>query len=214
MSCNSGTQLPAASASAASGDATGAATQRPAGSGSRWLADATESTRPPPSASAASADTTGAATQRPAGSAFPGSADSPPATQQLMPEDVIRIQQAEAARGPPRSLHNLARDALNDICNRPTQEPVVLDGLFPWVEYVAAHRERAKNIGPGIQRAIAMWEPGSIDSSRGGAERLDFYFYRTDDTVCRVHPGRKPKNDAKLVIEDAPLVIQDVILIS
>ena len=200
-----GTQLPAASASAASGDATGAATQRPAGSGSRWLADATESTRPPPSASAASADTTGAATQRPAGSAFPGSADSPPATHQLMPEDVIAIQQAEAARGPPRSLHKLARDALNGISDRPTREPVVLDGLFPWVQYVAAHRESAEIIGPGIQRAIAMWKPGSRpDSNRGGAPRLDFYFYRTDGTVCRVHPGKKPKDDAKLVTEDAP----------
>ena len=196
-----GTQLPAASASAASGDATGAATQRPAGSGSRWLADATESTRPPPSASAASADTTGAATQRPAGSAFPGSADSPPATHQLRPEDVIAIQQAEAARGPPRSLHNLARDALNGISNRPTQEPVVLDDLFPWVQYVAAHRQSAEIIGPGITQAIALWRPGTNDRNRGGAPRLDFHFYRVDGTVCRVHPGNKPKNDAKLIFE-------------
>ena len=174
--------------SAASADATGDGTQLPAAS-----------------ASAASGDATGAATQRPAGSAFPGSADSPPATHQLRPEDVIAIQQAEAARGPPRSLHKLARDALNGISDRPTREPVVLDGLFPWVQYVAAHRESAEIIGPGIQRAIAMWKPGSRpDSNRGGAPRLDFYFYRTDGTVCRVHPGSRPMFDATLVTEDAP----------
>ena len=34
-------------------------------------------------------------------------------TARLKPEHVIRIQQEEAARGPPRSLHKLARDALN-----------------------------------------------------------------------------------------------------
>ena len=44
----------------------------------------------------------------------------------LLPQDVIGVQQAEAARGPPRSLHGLARDALHAMCNRPTRDAVIL----------------------------------------------------------------------------------------
>ena len=49
-----------------------------------------------------------------------GSTEGPPADGDaaqlpavLLPQHVIAIQNAEAARGPPRSLHRLARDALN-----------------------------------------------------------------------------------------------------
>ena len=129
------------------------------------------------------------ATQLPAGSA--------PA--RLMPEQVIAIQQEEAARGPPRSLHRLARDALNEINNRPTRDTVDLDGCFPWVQYVAAHRLSAQIIGPGITHAHAVFFPDTNDANRGGAPRLDFCFYRTDGSICRVHPGSKPKRDADLL---------------
>ena len=49
-------------------------------------------------------------------------------TARLKPEHVIPIQQEEAARGPPRSLHKLARDALNKISARPARPAVNLDG--------------------------------------------------------------------------------------
>ena len=77
----------------------------------------------------------------------------------------------------------------------------MLDEIFPWMQYVAAHRQGAEIIGPGITQAIAMWTPGTNDSNRGGAPRLDFHFFREDGSVCRVHPGNRPKNDAKLVFE-------------
>ena len=115
-----------------------------------------------------------------------------------MPEDVIAIQQAEAARGPPRSLHRLARDALNENNNRPDRSTVNLDDCFPWVQYVAAHAQSAKIIGPGITHAQAVFFPGTNDRNRGGAPRLDFCFYHTDGTGIRVHPGRRPKDDAQL----------------
>ena len=99
-------------------------------------------------------------------------------------------------------MHNLARDALNRISARPAREPVVLDGVFPWKQYVAAHRQSAEIIGPGITQAIAMWRPGTNDGNRGGAPRLDFHFYRTDGTVCRVHPGNRPRADAHIKHED------------
>ena len=108
-----------------------------------------------------------------------------------MPEHVIAIQQQEAARGPPRSLHRLARDALNTIANEPTLNTVNLDDWFPWVQYVAAHRDSAAIIGPGITHANGVFSSGTNDANRGGAPRLDFCFTRTDGTVYRVHPGTR-----------------------
>jgi hypothetical protein len=127
-----------------------------------------------------------------------GSADALAVTARLMPEHVIAIQQEEAARGPPRSLHKLARDAFDTISNGPTWTTVNLDGWFPWVQYVAAHTQSAAIIGPGITHAHAVFLPGTNDPNRGGAPRLDFCFTRTDGTVCLVHPGKRTKEDARL----------------
>ena len=85
-----------------------------------------------------------------------GSADVAGVIARVTPQNFIAIQQAEAARGPPRSLHNLARDALNAIANRPTQETVDLDTVFPWEAYVAAHKESEAIIGTGITHAHAF----------------------------------------------------------
>ena len=119
----------------------------------------------------------------------------------LLPQHVVAIQNAEAARGPPRSLHKLARDALDAISESPTRSAVNLDGVFPWIQYVAAHSQSAEIIGPGITHAEAVFMSSTNDANRGGAPRLDFCFYRTDGTVCRVHSGRRPKADAQLRIE-------------
>ena len=119
-----------------------------------------------------------------------------------MRHQIRGIQQAEAALGPPRSLHNLARDALNRINNGTTLDTVDLDDCFPWMQYVAAHKKNTTIIGPGITRACAVFFADTTDDNRGGAPRLDFCFYRTDGTVCRVHPGNKPKQDAALLFED------------
>ena len=40
------------------------------------------------------------------------------------------------------------------------------------------------------------------DGDGGNAERVDYVFYRADNTFCRVHPGKKPKNDAQLYFAD------------
>ena len=119
----------------------------------------------------------------------------------LDPAMVVGIRQQEAARGPPRSLHRMARDALNQISQNPTYESQNLDEVFDWVPYVAAHVHSDEIIGPGITHAMAHFDHGTRDRNRGGAPRLDFYFYRTDQTVCRVHPGRRPKEDVELIFE-------------
>ena len=116
----------------------------------------------------------------------------------LMPEDVRAIQRAERDRGPPRSLHQLARNALNDIEDRDPRIDVSLDNEFPWREYIVAHNESAAIIGTGIVQARAVFFKDQKDPNRGGASRLDFCFVRSDDTVCRVHPGIKRSGDAKL----------------
>ena len=115
--------------------------------------------------------------------------------------DVPAVRRGEAARGPPRSLHRLARDALQAIAKDDEYCTVNLDNVFPWIQYIAAHARSNEIIGPGITEALAVFVPETRDANRGGAPRLDFVFNRTDGTRCRVHPGNKPKLDAKLVVE-------------
>ena len=119
----------------------------------------------------------------------------------LGPTDVVAVRNAEAARGAPRSLHNIARRAHNSIVqNAAYHEEVNLDGRFPWIQYVAAHAESEKIIGTGITHAAAVF----VADPRvcyGGIPRLDFFFYRTDGSACRVHPGNKRSCDAKLIFE-------------
>ena len=114
---------------------------------------------------------------------------------------LVQIRQQEAARGPPRSLHKMARDALQQMSQSRIYESKNLDDLFDWVPYVAAHASCDKIIGPGITHAMAHFVPQTRDLNRGGAPRCDFFFYRKDQTVCRVHPGRRPKDDAQLIFQ-------------
>ena len=83
-----------------------------------------------------------------------GSADALTVKVRLKPEDVIAIQNEEAQRGPPRSLHKLARATLDDISRKPTRETVDLDSCFPWMQYVAAHKQSAEIIGPACARRV------------------------------------------------------------
>ena len=116
----------------------------------------------------------------------------------LQASDLIGVRRQEANRGPPRSLHNMARRALNAISQSSTYAEVNLDDWFEWIPYVAAHAESEKIVGPGIKRAVARFRAATTDANRGGAPRLDFCFIRVDGTVCRVHPGPRRSQDAQL----------------
>jgi len=122
----------------------------------------------------------------------------------LTPQNVAAVRLAEANLGPPRSLHSLARQALTTIAQDTTYSEVSLDGYFPWMPYVTQHKDSMEIIGDGITHARGRWLADSRDTNRGGAPRLDFLFFRTDGTVCRLHPGGRPKGDARLVFEHAP----------
>ena len=119
----------------------------------------------------------------------------------LRASDLIEVRQQEANRGPPRSLHNMARQALDAISQKETYAEVDLDDWFEWIPYVAANAESERIVGPGITQAVARFRAGTTDANRGGAPRLDFCFIRVDGTVCRVHPGRKRSQDAQLIFE-------------
>ena len=64
------------------------------------------------------------------------------------------------------------------------------------MQYVAAHTEAETIIGTGIVAASANFILTRNDANRGGAPRLDFFFYRSDGSCCRLHPGRTRKQDA------------------
>ena len=120
----------------------------------------------------------------------------------LHPSMLAHVRQHETRRGPPRSLHKLARDALNKISQKTVYSDENLDKWFDWRPYVAAHASCDEIVGPGITHAMARFLPPEIasrDPNRGGAPRCDFCFIRADGSVCRVHPGRRPKEDAKLI---------------
>lgn len=113
--------------------------------------------------------------------------------------DAEMMRNAEAARTPLRSLHRLARDALNAITSAGVNSTIDknLDCWFPWKEYIACHGSASDIIGEGVTHAVAEFIEGTCDANQGGQQRLDFVVYRLDGTHCRLHPGTKKTNDAK-----------------
>ena len=112
--------------------------------------------------------------------------------------DIAALRAAERARTPRRSLHKLAREALNTIAAAGADSDVArdLDAWFPWREYLALHENAVVIIASGITHAVAEFIDVR-DPNRGGQARLDFVFYRADGSYCRLHPGTTKSNDAK-----------------
>ena len=111
------------------------------------------------------------------------------------------LRAAEAAHRPIRSLHKLARDALNAITKAgvDSSDSKDLDRWFPWKEYIACHANASDIIGEGVSHAVAEFIASTRDGNRGGQPRLDFVVYRSDGTYCRLHPGSKQSLDAEPV---------------
>ena len=114
------------------------------------------------------------------------------------------IRNTEKARRPVRSLHKLARGALNAITSAGinTTTDKNLDRWSPWREYIACHDSAEVIIGQGVTHAVAELIEGTRDANRDGQQRLDFVAYRIDGTRCRVHPGRTKASDATLIDEE------------
>ena len=95
----------------------------------------------------------------------------------LRAEDIHTLRAAERA-APKRSLHKLARKALNTITEAGPNSTVDRDlgTWFPWQSYVANHRHAHDVIGPGITSATAEFMDSTRDGNRRGQNRLDFVF--------------------------------------
>ena len=141
--------------------------------------------------------------------AAPQAAAAPQAPPQAAPPvlltaaDVDNLRAAEERIKPPRSLHTLARDTLNDMITAGVNGDIDrnLEQWFPWRNYIACHVKAYEIIGTGVTHAMAEYIPQTRDSNRGYQERLDFVIYRTDATRCRLHPGKRPSQDAKLIFD-------------
>ena len=58
-----------------------------------------------------------------------------------------------------------------------------------WKEHIAMHAQCDKIIGTGIIAAHLERIHHTLDANRGNKARVDYVFYRADNTFCRVHPG-------------------------
>ena len=137
-------------------DATQPAAANPANIPEHTDVNATERDLPPPSTHVVDMQAANSSTQ-------------PAATEHNFPEwrlsrvvvlslhDAATLRAAEAAIRPKRSLHKLARDALNAITNAGVHSTASkdLDGWFPWKEYIACHANAPYIIGEGVTHAAA-----------------------------------------------------------
>ena len=109
--------------------------------------------------------------------------------------DIQWHKKEEATVRPPRSLHKIALDALQEMkrmhCARPSffivpgndgDMALDLPFWFDWRRYIACHKHAKRIIGAGVTRAVAELFPES--------RTPHFYFVltRADGTLCSVHP--------------------------
>ena len=132
--------------------------------------------------------------------------------------DAEELRRRENAITPKRSLHKLAREALNSIsqaAHRRAGDNIDeiehieeidawlrtedLETWFPWRAYIACHPRSPEIIGSGVTHATAEFINGTEDPNRHGQRRLDFIVRRSDGTLCRLHPGGRRSGDAKLI---------------
>ena len=109
--------------------------------------------------------------------------------------DLDDLQASEATIKPTKSLHRLARAALNGIIDAGVINNINrnLEHWFPWRRYLACHTYAYDIIGTGVTHATAEYISETRDPNRRYQKRLDFVIYRADGTICRLHPGTKQK---------------------
>ena len=114
--------------------------------------------------------------------------------------DIQWHKKEEATFRPPRSIHKIARNALQKITLVHVDGDMArdLNDWFDWRRYIACHKDAKRIIGAGVTRAVAESIPESRDTNQGGQERVDFVFTRADGTLCFVHPGVRASQDAFL----------------
>ena len=109
-------------------------------------------------------------------------------------------------KGQPGVLHTEARRHLNEMTDIAGQDGAddvyYISDSIRWKEYIAMHAQWQDIIGNGIIAAHLERIHNTRDPNRQNKERVDYVFYRADNTFCRVHPGTKRKNDAELKFDN------------
>ena len=99
------------------------------------------------------------------------------------------------------ALHNEARRILEQCIFLLTQQRsqcIRIQHQWPhWKEYVAFHAHCHELVGPGVVDVTAQQIQGTMDPNRGGDPRVDLVLHHQDGGYVRLHPGSRPKLDAK-----------------
>ena len=122
---------------------------------------------------------------------------------ELAPKDLDQLREDARRRYKAGELHGLARADLNRICEAGVPGASTPGGIrvkFPWRAYVATHPQSEELVGLGVVLFAASFVEGTKDCNRGGQPRCDFEIRREDGSYWRIHPGRKPKDDAQPVL--------------
>ena len=122
----------------------------------------------------------------------------------LTTEQATNLQRGK----PPNGLHKAMREHLQAVAaaseQNPYQRRCELPPTLPWREYIAFHDKCDLFVGPGIQHCCLYFMP-AVDKqkTRGGQLRLNLFIERVDGTVVLLHPGGRPRNDAKPILLSA-----------
>ena len=164
-----------------------------AGAGARWLASATTAH-------------TSNATEHAGAVPSSGELQIVATEHDDAPDILFTIDDAAEIRrtfkGQPGVLHTEARRHLDEITDSlmdyGADEVHRVADSIRWKEYIAMHKDWKDIIANGIVAAYCEKIHHTRDPNRGNRERVDYIFYRPNNTYCRVHPGTKPKHDAQL----------------
>ena len=102
----------------------------------------------------------------------------------------------------PSGLHKAMRQNLQAVAAASEENPYErrreVPPTLPWREYIAFHEKCEIFVGSGIDRFYLYFMP-EVDPQkvRGGQLRLNYVAERQDGSVVLLHPGTKPRNDAK-----------------
>ena len=154
-------------------------------------------------------NTTNRCLDAPAASAHVSSPPRPPAAVRgstsgdtgLTMEEATRLQR----RNRPSGLHKAMRETLQEVAAATEENPYErrreVPPTLPWREYIAFHDKCELFVGSGIDRFYLYFMP-EVDPQkvRGGQLRLNYVIERQDGTVVLLHPGTKPRNDAKPIL--------------
>ena len=166
------------------------------GAGQRWLEDAAGASQPGAGPLAVVA----------------AQAGEEPREVVLSPDDLEALRRAPTRR---EELHDRMRAWLDEVARSNPQQrgdavPIRMDAPadLPWKEYLAKHKESDRIVGGGLVSFSLCFVAGTRDPNRNGQMRLDFVAESLpmlgNAEYIYLHPGTKPKSDAKVRYVHAP----------